>query len=119
MATFTHPDAVGMDSEKLAQVTMSPAERDQAAASWRRSMAPFLERRAGPRKVAIDPNTAPATRWNPAIAVEAAGPPRDLFVRSARETTGLPVSDADMRTLTPTTKSGWRHAARAAASTSR
>ena len=56
------------EAEKLAQVTMSPAEREQAAASWRRSMAPFLERRVGPRKVAIDPNTAPATRWNPAIA---------------------------------------------------
>jgi len=84
------------EAEKLAQVTMSPAERDQAAASWRRSMAPFLERRAGPRKVAIDPNTAPATRWNPAIAGQAAGPPRDRFVRSARETGSLPTSDADI-----------------------
>ena len=41
------------EAEKLAQVTMSGAERDMAAASWRRSMAPFLERRVGPRKVAL------------------------------------------------------------------
>jgi Asp-tRNA(Asn)/Glu-tRNA(Gln) amidotransferase A subunit family amidase len=84
------------EAEKLAQVTMSPAERDQAAASWRRSMAPFLERRAGPRKVAIDANVAPATRWNPAMAGDAAGPPRDTFVRSPRETSALPASDADI-----------------------
>ena len=54
------------EAEKLAQVTMSAAERDMAAASWRRSMAPQLERRTGPRKVPLDSQIAPATRWNPA-----------------------------------------------------
>src|SRR5215218_2928028 len=53
------------EAEKLAQVTMTPAERDQAAASWRSSMAPYLERRVGPRKVPLDDSTAPATQWNP------------------------------------------------------
>ena len=53
------------EAEKLAQVTMSGAEREMAAASWRRSMAPLLERRVGPRKVALEPAVAPATCWNP------------------------------------------------------
>jgi Asp-tRNA(Asn)/Glu-tRNA(Gln) amidotransferase A subunit family amidase len=84
------------EAEKLGQVTMSSAERDQAAASWRRSMAPFLERRVGPRKVAIDPNVSPATRWNPVTAVGAAPPTRETFVRSAPENLGLPASEADI-----------------------
>ena len=32
------------EAEKLTQVTMTPAERQQAADSWRQSMAPYLER---------------------------------------------------------------------------
>jgi hypothetical protein len=38
------------EAEKLAQLTMTGAERDMAAASWRESMAPLLERRVGPRR---------------------------------------------------------------------
>src|SRR3954471_8932142 len=33
------------EAEKLAQVTMTQPERDMAAASWQRTMAPLLERR--------------------------------------------------------------------------
>ena len=59
--TFATAPAVGpeispatfAEAEKLAQVTMDDAERQMAAASWRRSMAPLLERRTGPRKVAL------------------------------------------------------------------
>ena len=78
------------EAEKLAQVTMSPAEREMAAASWQRSMAPFLERRVGPRKVALDPTVAPATQWNPAFVGGTIGPSRDQFVRSADEAIPLP-----------------------------
>ncbi len=53
------------EAEKLMQVTMTPAERQQAADSWRSAMAPYLERRTGPRKVAIAATDAPATLWNP------------------------------------------------------
>jgi Asp-tRNA(Asn)/Glu-tRNA(Gln) amidotransferase A subunit family amidase len=95
------------EAGKLAQVTMSSAERDQAAASWRRSMAPLLERRVGPRKVAIDPNTSPATGWNPATAVEAVRPARDMFVRSARENLPLPAGDADIAFSPVTRLSRW------------
>src|SRR5579862_6785660 len=50
-----------VEAEKLVQLTMKAAERDAAAGSWRRSMAPLLERRIGPRKVALEPEVAPAT----------------------------------------------------------
>jgi len=55
------------EAEKLAQVTMSADEREMAAATWQKTMAPLLERRVGPRKVVVDPNVAPATRWNPVL----------------------------------------------------
>src|SRR6478609_8640749 len=41
------------EAEKLMQVTMTPAERQQAADTWRTSMAQYLERRTGPRKVTL------------------------------------------------------------------
>ena len=41
------------EAEKLVQVRLSDAQRAMAAASWRKSMAPYLERRVGPRKVAL------------------------------------------------------------------
>src|ERR1041384_2391874 len=41
------------EAEKLMQVTMTPAERQQAADTWRTSLAQYLERRTGPRKAAI------------------------------------------------------------------
>src|SRR5438270_9756631 len=55
------------EAEKLMQVTMTPAERQQAADSWRESLAPYLERRIGPRKVAIEATDAPAALWNPML----------------------------------------------------
>src|SRR6266496_5889068 len=58
------------EAEKLAQVTMSAAEREMAAASWRQSMAPLLERRTGPKKIVLDSSVAPATRWTPALTAE-------------------------------------------------
>src|SRR5437773_6489777 len=70
------------EAEKLAQVTMTSAEREMMTASWRQSMAPLLERRVGPRRVALEPHVAPATRWNPMLAGGSAGPTRDTFVRS-------------------------------------
>src|SRR3954463_15422812 len=42
------------EAEKLGQVTMTSAQREVAAASWQRTMAPLLERRIGPRKIALD-----------------------------------------------------------------
>ncbi len=95
------------EAEKLAQVTMSAAEREMAAASWRQSMAPLLERRVGPRKVALEPHIAPATRWDPVLAGESSGPTRDTFVRSTSEAVPLPTSDADIAFSPVTQLSRW------------
>src|SRR5882762_1208840 len=95
------------EAEKLSQVTMSAAEREMAAASWRQSMAPLLERRVGPRKIALEPHIAPATRWNPVLAGESSGPTRDTFVRSKNEAIPLPTSDADIAVSPVTQLSRW------------
>ena len=95
------------EAEKLVQVTMSPAEREMAAATWRRSMAPLLERRTGPRKVALDASVAPATQWNPASIAADAGPAHDTFVRSASAPVPLPADDADIAFSPVTRLSRW------------
>jgi Asp-tRNA(Asn)/Glu-tRNA(Gln) amidotransferase A subunit family amidase len=95
------------EAEKLAQVTMSAADREMAAASWRRSMAPLLERRVGPRKVALGPEVAPATRWNPVLDGESAGPAQDRFVRSKDDGAPLASSDADIAFAPVTQLSRW------------
>src|SRR2546426_296374 len=81
------------ESEKLMQVTMTPAERQQAADSWRESLAPYLERRTGPRKVTIEATDAPATLWNPLLPGLAVSPSRDQFVRSNADGASLPSAD--------------------------
>src|SRR5437868_12772658 len=81
------------EAEKLMQITMTPAERQQAADSWRQSLAPYLERRAGPRKVAIAATESPATLWNPMLPGIAVSPLRDQFVRSNADGALLPSSD--------------------------
>lgn len=91
------------EAEKLMQVTMTAAERQQAADSWRRSMAPYLERRSGPRKVALADTDAPATRWDPMLPGVAAGPTRDRFVRSKADAAPLPSSD-DAIAFSPVTQ---------------
>src|SRR5258708_16625083 len=53
------------EAEKLMQATMTPAERQQAAASWREALAPYLEPRTCPSKVAIEANDAPSMPWHP------------------------------------------------------
>jgi Asp-tRNA(Asn)/Glu-tRNA(Gln) amidotransferase A subunit family amidase len=81
------------EAEKLMQVTLTPAERQQASDTWRTSLAQYLERRTGPRKVAIVPTDSPATRWNPVLPGLGAGPARDRFIRSKAAAAPLPSSD--------------------------
>jgi len=95
------------EAEKLVRVSMSAADREMAAASWQRSMAPLLERRAGPRKIALAPELAPATRWNPVLAGVVAGPTRDAFVRSATDSIPAPTNDADIAYAPVTRLSRW------------
>ncbi len=84
------------EAEKLMQVTMTDAERQIAASNWRRLMALLPERRVGPRKVALDADVAPATRWDPRTIAATTGPSTDRFVRSAADNTPLPSNDADI-----------------------
>lgn len=95
------------EAEKLVQVPLTNAERAVAAASWRRTMAPLLERRVGPRRVALAPELAPATLWNPAQAVGAAGPARDHFVRAAADPGPLPASDDEIAFAPVTRLARW------------
>jgi Asp-tRNA(Asn)/Glu-tRNA(Gln) amidotransferase A subunit family amidase len=84
------------EAEKLAQVSYTVAERAQAAGSWRVSMAPLGERRAGPRKVALEATLPPASRWDPVLPGSPAGPSQSRFVRSAGPTPPLPARDEDI-----------------------
>ena len=95
------------EAEKLMQVTLSDTERAMAAASWRRSMAAMLERRTGPRKVGIEPEIAPATRWNPVLPGAKPGPERDQFVRTKADPGPLPASDDTIAFAPVTALSRW------------
>jgi len=84
------------EAERLMQVSLTEAQRAQAAGSWRTSMAALLERRAGPRRATLAPDLAPATVWNPVLPGMAAGPRRDRFVRSSGDPGPLPANEADI-----------------------
>jgi Asp-tRNA(Asn)/Glu-tRNA(Gln) amidotransferase A subunit family amidase len=94
------------EAEKLAQVTMTPEHRRQAAGSWGRALAPYLERRTGPRKVALAATDMPALLWNPMLPGVAAAPSRERFVRS-RGAAQLPSSDDDIAFAPVTQLSRW------------
>ena len=95
------------EAEKLARIEMTAAERAQAAGNWRESMAATMERRTGPRKVALEPSLAPATRWDPVIRGASTRPSRDRFVRSAASATPLPRRDEDIAYAPVTALSRW------------
>ena len=95
------------EAEKLMQVTMSPAERKQAADSWRESLAPYLERRTGPRKITIEATDAPATLWNPMLPGIVLPPSTNRFVRSKADSAPLPSSDDAIAFALVTQLSRW------------
>ena len=95
------------EAEKLVQITMTPAERQQLAESWRSSLAQYLERRTGPRKVALADTDAPATLWNPQLPGIAAPPTIDRFVRSAATSALLPSTDDALAFAPVTSLSRW------------
>jgi Asp-tRNA(Asn)/Glu-tRNA(Gln) amidotransferase A subunit family amidase len=97
------------EAEKLAQVTMTAAEREMAATSWRTTMAPMLERRTGPRKVPLEASDAPATQWNPVLGAKAglARDRRDRFVRTKTAPGPLPARDDDIAFAPVTKLSRW------------
>jgi len=82
------------EAEKLVQVELSAEDRQTAAGNWRKSMAPLYERRTGPRK--FSPSLAPATRWDPVLPGQQAGPGRDRFIRTPGTPDPLPSNDQDI-----------------------
>src|SRR5712675_1742854 len=95
------------EAEKLEQVQLTDAERTVAAESWRVNLASVYERRTGPRKVALESNVAPWSRYVSALPGERVGPQRDQFVRSKRDPGPLPTSDADIAFAPVTRLSRW------------
>src|SRR5271165_6474733 len=96
------------EAEKLVQFELTAAERDVAAASWRKTMASLYERRTGPRKVALESTLAPASRWNPVLpSLANAGPERDRFIRTNSDPGPLPERDEDIAFASVTQLSRW------------
>jgi Asp-tRNA(Asn)/Glu-tRNA(Gln) amidotransferase A subunit family amidase len=82
------------EAEKLMQVTLTVDERRQAAESWRQSMAPYMERRTGPRTIDLADTDAPATLWNPVLPGVKVKVARDRFVRTLHDGAAPPKDDA-------------------------
>jgi Asp-tRNA(Asn)/Glu-tRNA(Gln) amidotransferase A subunit family amidase len=95
------------EAEKLVQVQYTPAQRAQAASNWSKSMAPFYEQRSGPRKVVLEPEISPASRWDPVLPGLKAGPARNRFVRSKAAAGPLPTKDEDIAFAPLTSLSRW------------
>ena len=94
------------EAEKLVQFPLTDAEREMAAASWRKTLASVYERRTGPRKLALEETLSPATIWNPLIPGEKAAEQRDRFLRST-PSVSLPAKDEDIAFAPVTHLSRW------------
>ena len=95
------------ESEKLARVQLTEAERTMAAQSWRRTMASLYERRTGPRKVALEATLAPATRWDPLLPRSKSTAQQDRFIRGRVDPGPLPARDEDIAFASVTELSQW------------
>src|SRR5438874_1069468 len=95
------------EAEKLVRVQLTPAERTQAANSWRVDMAALLERRTGPRSVAIESTVAPFSRYAAILPGQHPAAQRDRFVGSNSDPGPLPSSDAEIAYAPVTKLSRW------------
>ncbi len=95
------------EAEKLVRVALTPKARAQAAGNWRQAMAGTMERRTGPRKVALEASLAPASRWDPVLPGLTAGPLRDRFLRGQADPGPMPKADADVAFAPVTALSRW------------
>ncbi len=95
------------EAEKLVRVELTGPERSQLAGNWREAMAGLMERRTGPRKVALEPALAPAMRWDPMLPGIPPGPARDRFERSRGAPGRLPERDDEIAFAPVTALSRW------------
>jgi Asp-tRNA(Asn)/Glu-tRNA(Gln) amidotransferase A subunit family amidase len=95
------------EAEKLARVQFTPAERLQAANSWRVDMAALLERRTGPRNVALESTLAPFSRYDSVLPGQHPAAQGERFVRTNSDPGPLPSSDAEIAYSPVTKLSRW------------
>jgi Asp-tRNA(Asn)/Glu-tRNA(Gln) amidotransferase A subunit family amidase len=95
------------EAEKLARVQLTPGERTQAADSWRVDMAALLERRTGPRNVALESTVAPFSRYDSILPGQHPAAQRDRFIRTNTDPGPLPSRDADIAFAPVTKLSRW------------
>ena len=93
-------------AEKLVQLEMTQAEREQAASNWRMQMAPSYELRTGPRKLEMPQSVAPATQWNPVLPGIKLHEGDSAFIRSAAAKP-LPASEEEIAFSPVTQLSRW------------
>ena len=84
------------EAEKLVWLQMTAADRATAASNWRMQMAPLLERRTGPRTIALEATLAPATQWNPSLPGMVNPKRGNHFLRSGDAGLTLPANDDDL-----------------------
>src|SRR5437588_3962133 len=94
-------------AEKLVQIEMKPADLKMAADSWRSNLAPVYERRTGPKKIAIEPQIAPYSRWDPMLPGQKHAQLRDQLVRTKSDPGPLPGKDEDIAFAPLTHLSRW------------
>jgi Asp-tRNA(Asn)/Glu-tRNA(Gln) amidotransferase A subunit family amidase len=96
-----------VQAEKLVQIEMKPADIKMAADTWRSNIAPLYERRTGPKKIAIEPQIAPYSRWDPVLPGQKRGQLRDEFIRTKSDPGPLPAKDEDIAFAPVTHLSRW------------
>jgi Asp-tRNA(Asn)/Glu-tRNA(Gln) amidotransferase A subunit family amidase len=99
--------ATFVEAEKLVQFPMTQPEREEAAGNWRESMAALYERRTGPRKVEIEPELAPWSRWFATLPGETSGPKVNRFVPSKAGAQALPANEGDIAFASVAELSHW------------
>src|SRR5262249_44631913 len=67
------------EAEKLVQIEMTQADQQVAAETWRVNMASLMERRSGPRKIALEPSVAPFSHYESLPVAHATPPQQDRF----------------------------------------
>ena len=95
------------EAEKLARVELRPAERSEAADSWRVNMAALMERRTGPRNLSLEPTLAPFSRYDSVLPGQHSAAERDRLVRTNSDPGPLPSNDGDIAFAPVTKLSRW------------
>lgn len=95
------------EAEKVVQLELTPKDREMAASTWRGNMAGLYERRTGPRPVAIEPEVAPYSKWDPILPGQKGAAAQERFARSKHEPGELPTREEDIAFASVTHLSRW------------